>query len=143
MGSKEILEPAPVTVAPGALLQAARQARGWSSAEVAARLHWLPEVVGLLERDAYDRLRRPAFARGYISAYARLLGLNEAEVLAGFDQRRPEAAATGADAGPRRLRPLQRTGLGIVLGLAVLALLVLGLWWVQVGEAASHRLSGG
>ena len=143
MGSKETLEPAPVVPAPGVLLQAARQARGWTPAEVADRLHWLPEVVGLLGRDAYDRLRRPAFARGYLGAYARLLGLNETDVLAGFDLHSPDAVARSAGQCPRRLRPLQRTGVGIVIGLAVLALLILGLWWTQVGHAATHHLSGG
>jgi cytoskeleton protein RodZ len=144
VGSKEIIEaPLAIRAAPGALLQAARLARGWSPAEVAGRLHWLPEVVGLLERDAYDRLRRPAFASGYIRAYARLLGLDDVEVLAGFNPSGPESAAqSGADL-PRRLHPLQRTGVGIVFGLAVSALLVLGMWWAQVGEASTRQFSGG
>ncbi|HBQ39822.1 MAG TPA: hypothetical protein DD808_04510 [Halieaceae bacterium] len=71
------------------------------------------------------------------------MGLNETDVLAGFDLHSPDAVARSAGQCPRRLRPLQRTGVGIVIGLAVLALLILGLWWTQVGHAATHHLSGG
>lgn len=141
MGSKEVLDDVPIRVSPGAMLQAAREARGLSALDVAQRLYWLPEYVALIERDEFDRLRRPAFARGYVRAYARMLGLDETLVLAGYDEVRPVPVMSSVRA--RNPRPLQRTGLGLMLGLGVLALLVLGLWWAQSGQVVAGPVHGG
>jgi len=143
MGSKEIFDDVPAQVSPGAMLQAAREARGLSALDVAQRLFWLPEYVAFIERDEFERLRRPAFARGYVRAYARMLGLDENLVLAGYDQVRPAPVKPSArEFNPRPL-PLQRTGRGLVLGLGVLALLVLVLWWAQSGQAVAGPSYGG
>lgn len=143
MGSKEVFDDTPARVSPGAMLQAAREARGLSPLDVSQRLNWLPEYVALIERDEFERLRRPAFARGYLRAYARMLGLDETIVLAGYDEVRPAPAKPSAKARSPRPLPLQRTGVGIMFGLGVLALLVLGLWWAQAGQAGSGSLYGG
>ncbi len=143
MGSKEIFDATPARVSPGAMLQAAREARGLSALDVSQRLNWLPEYVALIERDEFDRLRQPAFARGYVRAYARMLGLDESLVLADFDEVRPAAPAPSAKSRRTRPLPLQRTGIGILSGLGVLALLVLGLWWAQSGQATASALYGG
>ncbi|MDO8862123.1 helix-turn-helix transcriptional regulator [Haliea sp. E1-2-M8] len=143
MGSKEVFAETPARVSPGAMLQAAREARGLTALNVAERLFWLPEYVAFIERDEFERLRRPAFARGYVRAYARMLGLDEALVLAGFDEVRPLPAVPSARARSARPLPLQRTGVGIIFGLGVLALLVLGLWWAQSGQAVAGPVYGG
>ncbi len=143
MGSKELFDDTPARVSPGAMLQAAREARGLSALDVSSRLNWLPEYVALIERDEFDRLRRPAFARGYLRAYARMLGLDETIVLAGYDEVAPVAAKPSARTRSQRPLPLQRTGVGIMLGLGVLALLVLGLWWAQTGQAGTGPIYGG
>jgi len=143
MGSKEIFDETPARVSPGAMLQAAREARGLSALDVAQRLFWLPEYVAFIERDEFERLRRPAFARGYVRAYARMLGLDEAMVLAGYDEVRPAPAKAPFKVRSQRPLPLQRTGFGIMFGLGVLALLVLGLWWAQSGQATTGALYGG
>jgi cytoskeleton protein RodZ len=143
MGSKEILDDAPARVSPGAMLQAAREARGLSAQDVAQRLFWLPEYVAFIERDEFERLRRPAFARGYVRAYARMLGLDETLVLAGYDEVRPAPVQSSVRARNPRPLPLQRTGLGLMLGLGVLALLVLVLWWAQSGQAVAGPSYGG
>ncbi len=143
MGSNEVFADAPARVSPGAMLQAAREARGHSPLDVSQRLNWLPEYVALIERDEFQRLRRPAFARGYVRAYARMLGLDETIVLAAYDEVVPTPATPADGGGNRRPLPLQRTGLGILLGLGVLGLLVLGLWWAQSGESATGSVFGG
>lgn len=124
-------------VTPGSLLRAARRARGMDEAEVADRLHWLPGFVAIIEADDYQSLPRPAFARGYVRAYGKLLGVDEAQLLAALDQ----VGTGGERERPReRSRPLQlqRTGTGVVIGLLVLLLLVLALWWWRgdSGEAS-------
>ena len=124
-----------VALSPGALLRSAREAQQMSDREAAERLNWLPRYVPMIERDDYQSLHSPAFARGYIRAYGKLLQLDEEELIAAF-----EVLTGGAVEGGRGKRviteplQLQRTGWGIVVGLLVLALLVTGLWWWQTGQ---------
>lgn len=124
---------------PGMLLRAAREARGLTAREAADRLHMMPDYVGILENDDYGSLRSPAFARGYLKSYCRLLELEEEEVLALYDRTAPHPDSVTADRCVRRPPQLQRTGLGVVTGLAVLLLLVLFLWWQGADEESLHR----
>ena len=73
---------------PGTLLRRARLAAGFSEREVEDQLNLMPGYVAILERDDYQSLRSPAFARGYVRAYAQLMKLDEAEVLGAFDEQR-------------------------------------------------------
>ncbi len=110
-----------------------------SERETAERLNWLPRYVSMIEQDDYQALRSPAFARGYIRAYGRLLNLDEEELIAAF-----EVLTDGAFEGGKGRRvttqplQLQRTGVGIVVGLLTLAMLVAGLWWLQSAQAVSE-----
>lgn len=116
----------------GAQLRWARESAGISVAEVEERLHWLPGYCGLIESDNYGSLRRPAFARGYVATYCKLLHLDSDTVLAAFDQFRSE---WDPNVSPRRIetRPpqLHHTGIGVAIAVVVISLLVLGLWWWQ------------
>ncbi len=140
---------------PGTLLRAAREAQGIGEREAADRLNLMPGYVAILERDDYQALRSPPFARGYVRAYGKMLGLDEVELLACFDQLRDSDPERQAAQTRQRVvtRPLQfqRTGLGVVIGLAVLLLLVLALWWwqggqsrgaISVGDAAPQSIQG-
>lgn len=65
----------------GQRLLAARKALGWSQAEMAGRLRLhLRQVVALEEADL-SALPEPAFIRGYVRNYARLVGLDELALL--------------------------------------------------------------
>jgi cytoskeletal protein RodZ len=125
---------------PGTLLKAARMAEGMSEREAADRLNLMPTYVAILEQDDYEALRSPPFARGYVRAYGRLLGINELELLSLFD----ELAAAGPGREKKRIetRPLQlqHTGIGIVVGMGVLLLLVGLLWWWQGGHEEQTSL---
>jgi cytoskeleton protein RodZ len=113
---------------PGCLLRAARRARGMDEAEVADHLNWLPGYVAMIEADDYQSLRRPAFARGYVRAYGKFLGLDEAELLNAFDQQDVERSQVRKRVTSRPPQ-LHSTRAGVVIGLLVLLLLVLALWW--------------
>jgi cytoskeleton protein RodZ len=119
-----------IGVSPGALLRAEREALGMSTRETADRLNWVPDYVALIESDSYEKLRNPAFARGYVKAYTRLVGLDEEALIAAFDRNREENA-TGTEARKKVRKPLhlQRTGLGVVIGLSVLFLMIAFMWW--------------
>ncbi|MEH6636363.1 MAG: helix-turn-helix domain-containing protein [Halioglobus sp.] len=116
-------------ITPGTLLKAARQAQDISEREAADRLNLMPNYVAILERDDYKALRSPPFARGYVKAYGKLLGLDEEQLLGAFDRLRDSAEIQQQRRVETRPLQLQRTGFGVVIGLAVLFLLVLALWW--------------
>lgn len=69
------------TKSPGALLQKLRLRNEWSIEDVASNLNLRTEVIAALEVDDYSQLPETTFIRGYIRAYARLLGIREEEVL--------------------------------------------------------------
>lgn len=119
---------------PGSLLRAARKAQGMSEREAADRLNFMPNYVAILERDDYAALRSPPFARGYVKAYGRLLGLDEKHLLSVYDAVNVIEPAPAEKRVQTRPLQLQRTGLGVVTGLGILLLLILTLWWWEKGQ---------
>ena len=119
---------------PGTLLKAAREAQNIPEREAAERLNLMPGYVAILERVDYQALRSPAFARGYVKAYGKMLGLDEDELLSLFDQLRDSDQTQVRKRIETRPLQLQRTGVGVVIGLVVLFLLVLALWLWQGGQ---------
>lgn len=73
-------------VNPGETLRQARESNGWSLAEVALKLNLTATSLGNLEAGAFDKLPGHTFARGYIRAYAKLLGIDQAVLVQEFDQ---------------------------------------------------------
>lgn len=134
--SDEALRQLDAFVTPGSLLKAARLRGGLSEREVAERLKILPEYVALLERDDYAALRSPAFARGYVKSYGRLVGVEQAALDRALDALAEPQAGTRHRVYTRPLQ-LQRTGLGVAIGLGVLFLLVLTLWWLRGDSTAT------
>ncbi len=63
------------------ILSSARRELEWAVADVAANLNLRVSVIEALERDDYTDLPGPTFVRGYLRGYARLLGVDENEVV--------------------------------------------------------------
>lgn len=72
-------------VNPGETLRIAREAKSWSIVEVAAQLNLTPERLGQIEAGAFDKLPGTTFARGYLRTYAKLLGVDQTEIVQEFD----------------------------------------------------------
>ncbi len=75
---RPVLSPPPAQVhreSLGQRLRAAREARGWSGADVAARLHLPIQIVQKLEADRFDEVGHRIYLRGYLTSYVRLLDL--------------------------------------------------------------------
>lgn len=115
-------------VTPGSRLRKARLESGMSEREVEDQLNLMPGYVGILERDDYQSLRSPAFARGYVRAYGQLMKLDESELLTAFDEQRQNWEQEKKRVETRSLQ-LQSAGLSVVVGLATLLLLFFMLWW--------------
>lgn len=72
---KQVAEVAKIAL-PGAQLAAQRQAKGWSVEHAASQLKFATRQVIALEADNYDALPGPVIVRGFVRAYAKLLGLD-------------------------------------------------------------------
>jgi len=73
-------------VGPGQRLREAREAAQLTLAEVASRMRLEPRALDQLENDNYERLHGSTFVRGYLSGYARLLGLPEGPILEAYER---------------------------------------------------------
>ncbi|WP_319782170.1 cytoskeleton protein RodZ [Oceanisphaera sp. IT1-181] len=80
--AEEKVSPGP---GPGETLQQAREAKGWTQAEVARRLNLRLAVIESIDSDHYKAGVALTFLRGYIKAYAKVVGVPEAQALAAFD----------------------------------------------------------
>ena len=127
-------------VNPGETLRQARESNGWSLAEVALKLNLTVASLGNLEAGAFDKLPGHTFARGYIRAYAKLLGMDQTVLVQQFDQ------YTGSDAQGSNVHSLGRieepvrvshTILRIVSLLLLIAVIGGGFVWWQ--DQASLR----
>ncbi|MDN5597376.1 MAG: helix-turn-helix domain-containing protein, partial [Pseudomonas sp.] len=87
---------------PGETLRQARESKGLSQAEVARKLNLTVSSLNNLETGAFDKLPGHTFARGYIRAYAKLLGIDQAVLVQEFDQ------FTGTDAQGSNVHGLGR-----------------------------------
>ncbi len=70
----------------GERLAAARTALGLGEEDVADALNLSARVILDLESQAWDALPAPAFTRGYIRAYAKLLELDGEELIKGYER---------------------------------------------------------
>lgn len=127
-------------VNPGETLRQARESNGWSLAEVALKLNLTVTSLSNLEAGAFDKLPGHTFARGYIRAYAKLLGMDQTVLVQQFDQ------YTGSDAQGSNVHSLGRieepvrvshTILRIVSLLLLIAVIGGGFVWWQ--DQASLR----
>lgn len=120
-------------VNPGETLRQARESNGWSLAEVALKLNLTVNSLSNLEAGAFDKLPGHTFARGYIRAYAKLLGMDQTVLVQQFDQ------STGTDSQGSSVHALGRieepvrvshTILRIVSLLLLIAVIGGGfVWW--------------
>ena len=121
-------------VNPGETLRQARESNGWSLAEVALKLNLTVNSLTNLEAGAFDKLPGHTFARGYIRAYAKLLGMDQTALVQQFDQ------STGTDSQGSNVHSLGRieepvrvshTILRIVSLLLLVAVIGGGFFWWQ------------
>jgi cytoskeleton protein RodZ len=123
---------------PGSALRTEREAMGVTLREVSETLNLSIAVIQAIEENDYPRLPRTVFVRGYVRAYARLLGLAPEPLVAQAPVRNDPATATRLSADQPYLDRLSRRP-GLVLGaigLLVLLAVIFGLqWWPVVDEA--------
>lgn len=81
--SNESASPVVEPVVPaGAQLAALREARGWTTAQIASQLNLANRQIQALEADNYAALPGMVIVRGFIRAYAKVLQVDPAPILA-------------------------------------------------------------
>ena len=129
---------APLTA--GQRLRQAREQRGLSVQQVALQLNLKAELVTKLEQDQLEGTLE-TFARGYVRAYARLLKLPEAELMAAVGQ---QSGSNSSKANPMRTfsnrtakQATENRFMWLTYAIVALLLLLLFVWWWQSELTAS------
>ncbi|MEE4360773.1 MAG: helix-turn-helix domain-containing protein, partial [Pseudomonadales bacterium] len=137
---------------PGAMLCAAREARGLSQRDLADTMNLSVSTIRALEEDDYERLPRSAFVRGYLRSYARLLTIAPEPLLDAYEARvgRFDPKLEVAEAVRSRPPPVtafvhERPGLVMTLaslaGLVVLLAALAAIWPDQAPPPAAVAAS--
>lgn len=114
----------------GENFQRAREAKGLTLEEAAARTRILPQYLKAVEDNNYAKLPDEVFSKGFVRSYARLLGLDEGAVIRQFDESGGQFYAKRAERESlkQQLEEEERrkkTNRNIVIGAVSVVLLVL------------------
>lgn len=116
----------------GEKLRAARRQNDISIGEIAKELHIDEPKVRSLERNEYDLLGAPVFAKGYLRKYAALVGVPIDDIMSDYYEM-TRSAVIPPVVGPRR--PVERQ-INLVPwlsgGMLVLLVAAVGYWWFAV-----------
>ena len=138
--------PVDTSVTGGKKLQALREKNEWSVEDVASDLNLKAEVIRALESDDYSSLPERTYVRGYLRAYARLLGIQENEVLDDLPETRRSRGGLGsvlpvmggaelrnAQDVPKTavFRPVSRSWVRPTLISGLVLVLILVAWWAS------------
>ena len=127
----------------GLRLQRARMEKKLSQVEVAEKLFLTTQIIEFLDDGAFERIPKKAFIRGYIRAYARVVGLEGSELVAAYDAEVGRDEGQGDEAtilmnaeDPSIAKnPIFRAG---AIGITVLVIVVLLVWMVMSGGQADR-----
>lgn len=127
-------EPSPGLLQIGETLRAARDGRGLSLDQAAARLRCDVRVLESLEAGRFADVGPPVFARGHLLRYAAMLGESGEAMLAAWTQSADGTSAASellADQHPRRVRDLRQVRRRLVAGTALLCIVIVAAWGLQ------------
>ena len=121
----------PAGIGPGERLQAARIKQGLSIDDIANRMHLNVQIVKAIEDNNFDDITAPIFVKGYLRAYARIVGLDEEEMIqqyANYYSHEDPPISTTSNMAPELSVAdvrIKWTTYLVILGLAAL----LAAWW--------------
>lgn len=133
-----------VSSGPGVLLSQAREAKGWSQAEVARKLNLRLAVIESIDSDHHKAGVALTFLRGYVKAYAKVVGASEAEAVLLFDNMNTELLTTDMPMKSFSRKTKQQANdkwlkrISWLLFLGMLASLVYW-WWNDTGLRLQER----
>lgn len=124
----------------GAILRAEREARGLSVEEIAERVKFSVRQVEALEHDDVEHLPQGTFLRGFVRSYARVLGVDEAMLLAATHTQTEhhfDVADVQAGGAPLPVAgDANRRSRYLMLSALAVAILLAGFVWTHREEAS-------
>lgn len=131
------------TNSPGALLRWGREQRDLSLEEVARELHLTKERVVAIEENDFSSFSGDTFVRGYLRLFARVIGIDEKEVVDLLD---PDLLSQN-QTHQRLVRPVVRhvgmnhTGLKLATWVIVFVFIgLLAIWWFDRDNGLDDRI---
>ena len=130
-------------IGPGERLQAARIQQGLSLDDVAHRMHLSLDILKAIEDNKFEVITAPIFVKGYLRAYARIVSLNEDEMILQYrdfySEEDPPISSTSnilpeLSAGDARIK---WTTYLVILVIAVL----LAAWWWNREQSSEAPIS--
>jgi cytoskeleton protein RodZ len=123
---------------PSVVLSAARERLGLSQKEVADKLFLTTTFIRYIDEGEFAKITKPAFIRGYLRSYARLVELSGDEIVAMYEaaleasEPAPEIrGVTEEEVGTSAITgPVLQTG---IIGLIGLVAVISLIWWI-VGD---------
>ncbi len=121
----------PIHEKPGAQLAAQRILMDYTPEYVAGKLHLRTRIIELLEADDYHNMPEPVFIKGYLRAYAKLLGVPSDPLLNSFNrlysgERKLEKALWQSR---RESNRAEHAGRWLTTIFAVAVLVAVVMWW--------------
>jgi cytoskeleton protein RodZ len=123
--AKEESEGGPVG---GERLKKARREHDISVRDVAKELHLDEYKVRALEKNEFDVLGAPVFAKGHLRKYAELVGVDTDDVMTDYYQMNRSAAAPPV-VGPKRKIPRDVNPMPWIVGVVMVVVFSVVAWW--------------
>jgi cytoskeleton protein RodZ len=126
----DVPEPSPGTGLGGRLV-AAREARELTLAVVAYKLRLPVATLQALESGRFEDLPEPVYVRGYLRAYAQLLGMDMESLVAEYDRLvgKPGPVLTPTTKVRRQVTDRNSSVRGATALIVVVMVVLLGFWW--------------
>ena len=128
----------------GEALRNAREARGLTLSDAAEHIHIRSVYLAAIEAEDWSAIGAPVYARGFVRAYARFLGLDPEEAVARFAERVPSespshvsASMASLGASPQRGAPSLVAIVGILVAVALVAFVGYEYYTYRAGTAAA------
>ncbi|MGB5258708.1 MAG: RodZ domain-containing protein [Woeseiaceae bacterium] len=125
----------------GERLAAARREQQVSVLEIAKELHLDEPKVRALERNEFDVIGAPVFAKGHLRKYAQLVGVDEADVMADYYQLNRTAGIPPLVSHRRRPRREMSPGPWIAV-VVVLVVVATAYWWITTPRPVVSEPAG-
>jgi cytoskeleton protein RodZ len=116
----------------GTLLRQLRERKNLAIHEIAAQMRLDPRTIEALEADNYQQFAADTYIRGYLRAYAKLLGVSGDEIISLYASQAPPPPEIIPDVKhPTQVSSSDRPVKAFTYLITFLLALMLGIWWWQ------------
>jgi cytoskeleton protein RodZ len=123
-----------------------REKMGLSQDEVARRLFFSKKIITAVENDDYSNIPGITYARGYLRAYAQLVGLSEEAILESFSRMQKKiankiVAEVTENYSAQRLSKNKKKFVWISYAIVFLLVLLTGNWIISQRNSSNLKIS--